>query len=186
MKQKILYIERNKLSKSARGKMYVPYTMVEIVERLNFGRVKVRTYYFDIVCAYYPVNIISMDIVDEKDIKELNWENVINDLKLGSVDRKYWYWHFLEREYSCRAILNDENEHIVFWDKYVKIGRCQYPNLPQWTKGQITLWEIDTVLNYMVENNIDAEYARKLIDIIHEDDVTITVEEHLRKKGLIK
>ena len=85
---KIFYIDSSLLGKCKRSK-WGRYTIVMIEEKLTFGKVKVSTWGFDIPFAYSPVNHIGYDIVDENDIKELNWYNILNDFQKAYHDRKY-------------------------------------------------------------------------------------------------
>ena len=81
---KILYIDSKLVCKAYR-KHNPYYMLVRVVEHLNFGKVKVECYWFDIPCPYYPANFLGYDIVEEKDIKELNWHNLLNDIKTAML-----------------------------------------------------------------------------------------------------
>lgn len=186
--KKIFYVDSKILSKTAREK-YSPYTMVSIVETLPYNKVKVDTYYFDIPCAYVPVNYIGTDIIEQDKIKTLNWDTILNDLKEGDSCRKYWYWYFLNKTYNCDACFKSFGSTLlnVYWDNAV-IATLDTSKLAEehpWCKNQYVLVKLDTVLKYMIENHIDEENASKLLEMIHSDDVTITTEESLTKKGLI-
>ena len=189
---KIFYVESSKLGKSARSK-WGEYTIVEIDKVLDFGKVKVQTYGFDIPFAYAPVNHISKDIVEQEDIKELNWDAILNDFQKDNSDRKYHIWHFLQTYYPCDShtmdYFNKDKESFlaVYWDDK-EIDRIHYPAeyvVPAWCKRQNVLWEIDVVLDYMIEHNIETENAEKLKKLIRTDEVTMTTEEYLRSKKYI-
>lgn len=186
--KKIFYVDSKILSKTAREK-YSHYTMVSIAETLPYNKVKVDTYYFDIPCAYAPANKIGTDVIDERKIKTLNWDAILNDLKEGDSNRKYWYWHFLNKTYNCDAYFKSFGSTLlnVYWDNVV-IATLDISKLAEehpWCKNQYILVKLDIVLKYMIENHIDEENASKLLEMIHSDDVVITTEESLTKKGLI-
>lgn len=189
---KIFYIESNLLGKCNRSK-WDSYTIVDIVDRLTFGKVKVSTWGFDITFAYSPVNHIGYDVVEEKDIKELNWYNIINDFNKSYHDRKYTIWNFLRKNYPLDSSLFDNFNNnkvtyqVVYWDG-TEIARRKYDgsNLPDWCKKQDILWEIDCVIDYMIEHEIEKDNAMQLKELIRTDAVTITTEEYVRMKGYIK
>ena len=188
---KIFYIDSSLLGKCKRSK-WGRYTIVRIVDRLSFGKVKVSTWGFDIPFAYSPVNHVGFDVVDENDIKELNWFNIINDFKKDYHDRKYTIWYFLRHNYPCESGLIDnfnkdkDTYQVVYWDGS-EITRRLYDvnNLPEWCKKQNILWEIDCVLDYMIDHDIENENCKQLKELIRTDAVTITTEEYLRMKGYI-
>ena len=188
---KIFYIDSSILSKCKRSK-WDRYTIVMIEEKLAFGKVKVSTWGFDIPFAYAPVNHVGYDVVEENDIKELNWYNILNDFQKDYDNRKYTIWHFLKHNYHCDSSLIDcfnkdkITYQVVYWDD-VEIAKREYDNnnLPEWCKGQDILWEIDRVIEYMIDHNIEKENAMQLKELIRTDPVTITTEEYLRMKGYI-
>ena len=176
----IYYVNSYQLSKSSRDD-HDPYTMIEITDELSFGKVKVNTYCFDILCAYVPVNYIGNDIVENNIIKELNWDNVLNDLKDGSIHRKYWYKWFLYRMYDFDAIYKDfGSDLLVIYKDNEIIGSINTSKLKYHEK---TLQELEMELNYMIDHNIDKDKAEKLLDIVKNDpEVRMSNEEHFRLK----
>ena len=188
---KIFYIDNTLLGKCNRCK-WCNYTIVSVVDKLPFGKVKVSTWGFDIKFAYAPVNNIGYDVVEEKDIKELNWYNIINDFNNSYYDRKYIIWNFLANNYPLDSSLEDwlhkdkETYQIVYWDRK-EISKRIYDkvNLPDWCKNQDILWRIDCAIDYMIDHDIEKENAIKLKELIRTDPVTITTEEYLRMKGYI-
>ena len=183
---KFFYIKSSLVQKAYRT--HNPYyIMVQVVEHLNFGKVKVDCYWFDIPCAYYPCSYIGSDIVEEKDIKELNFENILNDLKDGYDDRKYWYWEFLRTQYPYSSYYENHNSiELTIAYNYEVIAKMNTNVLPDWCKGQDVLLEIDIVLDDMIKRGIECENCKRLKEIIRTDDVTMTTEEYLRMKGYIK
>ena len=188
--EQILYVNRGILSKSARGRQLTyPYNIVEIDERLRYGKVKVSCYVFDIMCAGAPDNRTGTDVIDEKDIKVFDCDAVLNDLKEGDIHRKYWYDNFLRINYPY-SVHSDhiDNTAYVYWENKV-IGSYLYRpsdgQIPEWCNGSSVLYDLDIVLNYMIENSIDTDKAFRLLEIVHEPDVTMTVEEHLYRNGII-
>lgn len=184
--EKIFYIKSSLVQKAYR-KHNPYYIMVQVVEHLNFGKVKVDCYWFDIPCAYYPCSYIGSDIVDEKDIKELNFENILNDFKDGYHNRKYWYWNFLELfyNYNAHCTWRTDNELEIAYKNEV-IATIDTNDIDDWCKGQHVLKEIDIVLDDMIKHGIECENCNRLKEIIRTDEVTITTEEYLRMKGYIK
>jgi len=184
---KIFYIDSDLLDKCNRSK-WGNYTIVSIVKKLTFGKVKVSTWGFDIRFAYYPVNHIGYDVVEENDIKELNWDNIINDFNKSSYDRKYIIWDFLRNNYPLdSSMVRDKGAYqIVYWDCN-EIAKRIYDktNLPDWCKDQDILWEIDCVIDYMIDHDIEKENAIRLKELIRTDQVTMTTDEYLRMKGYI-
>lgn len=188
---KIFYIDSNLLGECKKSK-WGNYTIVRIVDKLTFGKVKVSTWGFDIRFAYYPVNYIGYDVVEENDIKELNWDNIINDFNNSYHDRKYIIWDFLINNYPLDSSLIDwlykdkDTYQIVYWDRN-EIAKRIYnkANLPNWCKNQDILWKIDCAIDYMIDYNIEKENAIQLKELIRTDAVTITTEEYLRMKGYI-
>lgn len=189
---KIFYIESRLLGKSKRSE-WGNYTIVEIVKKLTSGKVKISTWGFDIPFAYAPVNHVGFDVVDENDIKELNWHNILNDFQKGYNERKYTIWNFLRHNYPCESSLIDHFDkdntayHVVYWDG-VEIARREYDNnnLPEWCKGQNILWKIDSVIDYMIDHDIEKENCKQLKELIRTDAVTFTTEDYMRMKGYIK
>ena len=189
---KIFYIDNILLSKCNRCK-WCNYTIVSVVDKLTFGNVKVSTWGFDIKFAYAPVNHIGYDVVEENDIKELNWDNIINDFNNSYHNRKYIIWDFLMYNYPLDSSLTDwfhkdkDTYQIVYWDD-VEIARRKYDNnnLPEWCKGQDILWKIDCVIDYMIDHNIEKENCKQLKELIRTDAVTFTTEDYMRMKGYIK
>lgn len=186
--KKIFYVDSKILSKTAREK-YSPYTMVDITDTLPYDKVEVNTYYFDIPCAYAPANHIGTDVIEKSTVKTLNWDTILNDLKEGDSVRKFWYWHFLSRTYNCQSGFKSFGSTLlnVYWDNAViaTLDTSKIAEEHPWCKNQYVLVKLDIVLKYMIENHIDEENASKLLEIIHSDDVTITTEESLCKRGLI-
>jgi len=189
---KIFYIDNILLSKCNRCK-WCNYTIVSVVDKLTFGNVKVSTWGFDIKFAYAPVNHIGYDVVEENDIKELNWDNIINDFNNSYHNRKYIIWDFLMYNYPLDSSLTDwfhkekDTYQVVYWDD-VEIVRRKYDNnnLPEWCKGQDILWKIDCVIDYMIDHNIEKENCKQLKELIRTDAVTFTTEDYMRMKGYIK
>lgn len=189
---KIFYIDNILLSKCNRCK-WCNYTIVSVVDKLTFGNVKVSTWGFDIKFAYAPVNHIGYDVVEENDIKELNWDNIINDFNNSYHNRKYIIWDFLMYNYPLDSSLTDwfhkekDTYQVVYWDD-VEIARRKYDNnnLPEWCKGQDILWKIDCVIDYMIDHNIEKENCKQLKELIRTDAVTFTTEDYMRMKGYIK
>lgn len=188
---KIFYIKSSLVQKAYR-KHNPYYIMVQVVEHLNFGKVKVDCYWFDIPCAYYPCSYIGSDIVEEKDIKELNFENILNDLKDGYHNRKYWYWEFLRTFYSYNSHYGWQSYKTLKIEYYPSCNQCEEVStidtrfLPDWCKGQDILLRIDIVLDDMIKRGIECENCKRLKEIIRTDDVTMATEEYLRMKGYIK
>ena len=188
---KIFYVDNNLLGKCNRCK-WCNYTIVMIEEKLTFGKVKVSTWGFDIPFAYSPVNHIGYDVVDENDIKELNWCNILNDFQKAYNDRKYIIWDFLRHNYPCNSRLidhfnKDNTTHVVYWDD-VEIARREDDNnnLPEWCRGQDILWTIDRVIDYMIDHNIEKENCKQLKELIRTDAVVFTTDDYMRMKGYIK
>ena len=189
---KIFYIDNTFLSKCNRCK-WCNYTIVSVVDKLTFGNVKVSTWGFDIKFAYAPVNHIGYDVVEENDIKELNWYNIINDFNNSYHNRKYIIWDFLMYNYPLDSSLTDwlhkdkDTYHVVYWDD-VEIARRKHDNnnLPEWCKGQDILWKIDCAIDYMIDHNIEKENCKQLKELIRTDAVTFTTEDYMRMKGYIK
>lgn len=187
---KIFYIDSSLLGKCKQS-ILGNYTIVRIEERLTFDKVKVSTWEFDIPFAYAPLSHVGYDIVEEKEIKELNWYNILNDFNKDYNDRKYHIWDFLRKYYPCDSSLIDHFDHnkdtyqVVYWDDK-EIARRKFDNnLPEWCKGQDVLWEIDCVLDYMIDHNIEKSNAEQLKELIRTDAVTITTHEYLKMKGYI-
>ena len=189
---KIFYMDSNLLGKCNRSK-WCGYTIVMIEEKLTFGKVKVSTWGFDIPFAYAPVNHVGYDVVDENDIKELNWDNIINDFNNSYYDKKYIIWNFLRHNYNCDSGLIDyfdkdkTSYYVVYWDD-VEIARREYDdnNLPDWCKNQDILWIIDCAIEYMIDHDIEKENCKQLKELIRTDAVTFTTEDYMRMKGYIK
>lgn len=70
--KKYLIIDVTKLTKFFRRKNYRGYFLVDIIEQLPFGKVKVNLFYDDKHFPYYWVNYIGSTVVELKDIKEAN------------------------------------------------------------------------------------------------------------------
>ena len=186
---KIFYVDNNLLGKCNRCK-WCNYTIVMVVDKLTFDKVKVSTWGFDIRFAYAPINHIGYDVVDENDIRELNWYNILNDFNNSYHNRKYIIWDFLRKNYPLYSGLiysqyKDELQ-IVYWDGN-EIAKRLYDklSLPNWCKNQDILWKIDCAVDYMIDHDIEKENAIKLKELIRTDPVTITTEEYLRIKGYI-
>ena len=186
MEKKLFYIDGSLVSKAFRT--HNPYYMlVRVVEHLNFGKAKIECYWFDIPCAYYPVSFLGYDVVEEKDIKELNWENLLNDINKGHSGRKFWYWEFLITQYPYRSYYDDYNSReLTIAYEYEVIAKIDTTNPPDWCKGQSVLEEIDIVLDDMIKRGIECENCKKLKELIRTDEVTMTTEEYLRMKGYIE
>jgi len=184
MKQ-IFYIDSNLVSKVFR-KHNRYYILVKVVEHLNFGKVKVECYWFDIPCAYYHVSFLGYDVVEEKDIKELNLDNLLNDIKKGYFHRKFWYWEFLRTYYNYSSYYESHNSNeLTISYKNEVIAKIEANVLPDWCKGQEVLYEIDIVLDDMIKHGIECENCMKLKQLIRTDEVTMTTEDYLRMKGYI-
>ncbi len=184
MKQ-IFYIDSNLVSKVFR-KHNPYYIMVQVVEHLNFGKVKVDCYWFDIPCAYYSVNFLGCDIVEEKDIKELNWDNLLNGIKKGYFERKYWYWEFLRTHYGYSSYYESHNSNeLTIAYKNEVIAKIDTNVLPDWCKGQYVLYKMDIVLDDMIKHGIECKNCMNLKHLIRTDEVTMTTEDYLRMKGYI-
>ena len=188
---KIFYVDNNLLGKCNRYKGF-NYTIVMVVDKLTFDKVKVSTFGFDIRFAYSPINHIGYDVVKENDIKELNWYNILNDFNNSYHNRKYIIWDFLRKNYPLdsdliyRLYKDKYTIQIVYWDGN-EIAKRLYDkvNLPNWCKYQDILWKIDCAVDYMIDHDIEKENAIKLKELIRTDPVTITTEEYLRIKGYI-
>lgn len=188
---KIFYVDNNLLGKCNRYKGF-NYTIVMVVDKLTFDKVKVSTFGFDIRFAYSPINHIGYDVVKENDIKELNWYNILNDFNNSYHNRKYIIWDFLRKNYPFdsdliyRLYKDKYTIQIVYWDGN-EIAKRLYDkvNLPNWCKNQDILWKIDCAVDYMIDHDIEKENAIKLKELIRTDPVTITTEEYLRIKGYI-
>ena len=188
---KIFYVDSNLLGKCNRYKG-CNYTIVMVVDKLTFDKVKVSTFGFDIRFAYSPINHIGYDVVKENDIKELNWYNILNDFNNSYHNRKYIIWDFLRKNYPLysgliyRLYKDKYTIQIVYWDGN-EIAKRLYDkvNLPNWCKNQDILWKIDCAVDYMIDHDIEKENAIKLKELIRTDPVTITTEEYLRIKGYI-
>lgn len=188
---KIFYIDSSLLGKCKRSK-WGGYTIVMIEEKLTFGKVKVSTWGFDIPFAYSPVNHIGYDVVDENEIKELNWYNILNDFQKAYHDRKYIIWDFLRHNYPCDSRMidrfnKDNTTHVVYWDD-VEIARREDDNnnLPEWCRRHDILWTIDRVIDYMIDHNIEKENCKQLKELIRTDAVVFTTEDYMRMTGYIK
>lgn len=70
--KKYLIIDVTKLTKFFRKKNYRGYFLVDIIEQLSFGKVKVNLFYDDKHFPYYWANYIGTTIVELKDIEEAN------------------------------------------------------------------------------------------------------------------
>jgi hypothetical protein len=82
----------------------------------------------------------------------------------------------------------DKESFLIVYCDDKEINRIHYPAedvVPAWCKRQNVLWEIDVVLDYMIEHNIETENAEKLKKLIRTDEVTMTTEEYLRSKKYI-
>ena len=188
---KIFYVDNNLLGKCNRYKGF-NYTIVMVVDKLTFDKVKVSTFGFDIRFAYSPINHIGYDVVKENDIKELNWYNILNDFNNSYHNIKYIIWDFLRKNYPLdsdliyRLYKDKYTIQIVYWDGN-EITKRLYDkvNLPNWCKYQDILWKIDCAVDYMIDHDIEKENAIKLKELIRTDPVTITTEEYLRIKGYI-
>lgn len=184
MKQ-IYYIDSNLIKKAYR-KHNPYYMLVKVVEHLNFGKARVKCYWFDITCAYYHVNFLGYDIVEEKDIKELNWYNLLDDIKKGYSNMKYWYWEFLRTNYDYSSYYENHNckELTIAYNNDV-ISKIETNVLPDWCKGQDVLYTIDIVLDDMIKHGIECDNCVKLKQLIRTDEVTMTTEDYLIMKGYI-
>jgi len=183
--KKIFYIDSNLIKKAYR-KHNPYYMLVKVVEHLNFGKAKVECYWFDIPCAYYPVSFLGYDIVEEKDIKELNWYNLLNDINKGCYERKYWYWEFLRTQYPYSSYYESHNSsELTIAYNYEVIAKIDTNVLPDWCKGQYVLYKTDIVLDDMIKRGIEFDNCVKLMKLIRTDEVTMTTEDYLRMKGYI-
>ena len=185
MKDKIFYVDSSVVSKLIR-KNNPYFVMVNVQKSVGFGKVKVNCYWFDIPCAYSPVNLIGTDIVEEKCIKELNWDNLINDVsKKGYSSTKYWIWWFLQRYYDYTA----GNQFIgsTLTDIYHKdelIATIDENDFKHYDDKVIK--EIDIVLDDMIRHGIECANCLELKAIIRTKEIRMTPEEELIKKGIIK
>ena len=181
----ILYIDSSLVSNVIR-KNNPYFVMVGLQEKLNFGKVKVNCYWFDIPCAYYPVNFIATDIVEEKDIKELNWDNLLNDItNKGYSNTKYWIWYFLRRYYDYNASCQFISTSLL--DIYHKDELITTINAEDFNDyGYMVLKEIDIVLDDMIKHGIECENCVKLKEKIRTKEIRMTTEEELIEKGIIK
>lgn len=182
--RKLLYIDSSLVSKIKRR--HNPYfVLVEVLERLNFGKVKVGCYWFDIPCAYYPVSFLGTDIVDEKDIRELNWDNLLNDLtNKGYSTTKHWVWWFLRTFYdyesSSQSIGSTKIDIYYNRDIVATIDGKDFDDY-----GKVVLKEIDIALDDMIKHGIECENCIKLKQKIRTKEVSMTTKEELILKGLI-
>ena len=182
---KLLYIDSSLVSKIKRR--HNPYfVLVEVLERLNFGKVKVDCYWFDIPCAYYPVSFLGTDIVDEKDIKELNWDNLLNDLtNKGYSTTKYWVWWFLRSFYDYGSSSQSiGSTKIDIYHNYDIVATIDWKDFDDY--GKQVLKEIDIVLDDMIKHGIECENCIKLKQKIRTKEVSMTAKEELILKGYIK
>lgn len=183
---KIFYIDSNLVPKTFR-KHNPYYVLVKVVEELGYGKVKVGCYWFDIMCAYFRVSFLGYTVVEESRIKELNFENVVNDINKGSHLRKYWYWEFLCRFYGYSAHLevwNGDDELEIKHDNET-IAKIDTKKVDGWWGDSDVLMRTDIALDDMIKHGIECENCLKLKQIIRGDDVTITTEQYLRLKGYI-
>lgn len=68
--KKYLIIDVTKLTKFFRKKNYRGHFLVDVIEQLPFGKVKVNLFYNDTYFPYYWVNYIGTTVVELKDIEE--------------------------------------------------------------------------------------------------------------------
>lgn len=68
--KKYLIIDVTKLTKFFRRKNYRGYFLVDVVEQLSFGKVKVNLFYDDKYFPYHWVNYIGTTVIELKDIEE--------------------------------------------------------------------------------------------------------------------
>lgn len=186
---KIFYVDNNLLGKCNRCK-WCNYTIVMVVDKLTFDKVKVSTWEFDIRFAYAPINHIGYDVVKENDIRELNWYNILNDFNNSYHNRKYIIWEFLRKNYPLYSGLiysqyKDELQTVYWGSNEIDKRLYDKLSLPNWCKNQDILWKIDCAVDYMIDHDIEKENAIKLKELIRTDPVTITTEEYLRIKGYI-
>ena len=71
-------VDGKKLSSYTNRKLQLTngWGFVKVVENMSFDKVKVDVYYLDF-SGFYPVNYVSTEIVEKKDIVELNWSMVM-------------------------------------------------------------------------------------------------------------
>ena len=81
--KKYLIINVTKLTKFFRKKNYRGYFLVDVIEQLPFGKVKVNLFYDDKYFPYYWVNYIGTTVVELKDIEEA-------DSSLGIARRRLY------------------------------------------------------------------------------------------------
>lgn len=182
--EKLLYIDSSLVSKVMRK--HNPYfILVRVNERLNFGKVKVECYWFDIPCAYYPANFLGTDIVEEKDIKELNWDNLLNDVtNKGYSDTKYWIRWFLKRFYDYSAVSQSFSSSLVdIYHQNVVIATIDAKDFDDYSYQ--VLKEIDIVLDDMIEYGIECENCIKLKQKIRTKEISMTTKDELKLKGFI-
>lgn len=182
--EKLLYIDSSLVKKALR-KNNPYFILVRVNERLNFGKVKVECYWFDIPCAYYPVCFLGYCIVEEKDIKELNWDNLLNDItNKGYSITKYWIWNFLERYYNYHALYQFISTSLL--DIYHKDELITTINAEDFNDYcYMVLKRIDIVLDDMIKHGIECENCIKLKEKIRTKEISMTTEDELKLKGLI-
>ena len=185
MKMEKLYYINSSLVKKAYRKDNPYFLLVRVFERLEYGKAKVDCYWFDIPCAYYAVSLIGSDIVDEKDIKELNWDNLLNDvIKKGHSSTKYWVLWFLYRFYDYSALTQTMGSDLldVYCNKNV-IATIDSTKFNDYSEQ--VLKEIEIILDDMIKKGIECENCIKLKEKIKTKEFSMTTEDELRMKGLI-
>jgi hypothetical protein len=168
---KINYTHNDVLTKAARC-TWSNNTIVRIVEELPFGKVKVETYGFDFPFAYSLVNRIGYDIIEKKDIRELNWDNLIHDLISEGYNWKFHVLKFIRRFYPFHCLQEgfsfDPNcKSCLYWDgkKFAETTE-NIKNLPDWCKGYSELLEIDEIMKHMISIGVETENAEEMRRVI--------------------
>ena len=182
--EKLSYIDSSLVSKVMRK--HNPYfILVRVNERLNFGKVKVECYWFDIPCAYYPVCFLGYDIVEEKDIKELNWDNLLNDItNKGYSTTKYWIWYFLGSFYDYGSLSQSiGSTKIDIYHNRDIIATIDAKDFDDYSYQ--VLKEIDIVLDDMIKHGIECENCIKLKEKIRTKEISMTTKDELKLKGFI-
>ena len=154
-------VDGKKLSSYANKKLQLTngWGFVKVVENISFDKVKVDVYYLDFV-GFYPVNYISTEIVEKKDIIELNWPMVM----------------YLYNTQGCQYIIENYLHYIeifiVTCEEWLghKLGLYPYPHCFDSNKA-IKIFEGDwhnqhlNITDFMIKymDNFDVEnHIKKL------------------------
>ena len=194
MARKIYYVPVGKVCKAARGKYAATcgFLMVDVLERMRYGKVSIDTYCFDIPCAYAPVNRIGHDVLEsDADIRELNWKTLFDDFLPEDhiqYDTKYVVWNFLRWWYPFESGLGwgDEHSRYRLWlggEEFASFD--SRTDLPEWTGGHAVLYEIDLACAKLTELGCDRPFTASLRDVLRLPAMSKTLEQDLRERGVI-